>query len=294
MRLITPLDGPYIQCGNKKMLDFSSTDFLGLAQHPDVKKNAIKYTLRYGVGIPSITLISAPQQQLEEKVAQFLGMETATFFYDLEHAKAALENFKVTISQTPPAGKEKNLFCYDNSKTFGILGDRGIGFAKGQKGHDFILGTFSEGGGSFGAYIATSQAHKKKLPASVNFSPSTLGALDEILNLIPEMDAEREQLAKHTAWIKKMLTEKGLKAVSDPPLPVVSVAFATEEDAEKFAKLLTAEEIFVSTAIQKQLSFYITALHTPDDLDQLECALKNVLATDAALATQSLTPTPRK
>src|SRR6185437_10646198 len=127
MRAITPLDGPYIQLGNKKLLDFSSCDFLGLAQHPDVKKNGIKYTLRYGVGVPSDSLISAPQQQIEEKLAHFLGMETATFFHSLAEAKAALEAFKVTISQAAPSGKDKNLFCFDNSLTFGIAGQRGTG-----------------------------------------------------------------------------------------------------------------------------------------------------------------------
>ncbi len=258
------------------MLDFSSSDFLGLAQHPDVKKSAIKYTLRYGVGVPSNSCMSAPEQQLEEKLAHLLGMETVTFFHNLDQAKAALETFKVTIASTPPSGKDKNLFCFDNSHTFGIIGQRGTGLEHGTKGVDFILGTFENGGGSFGAYIATSQAHKKKLPASALLPPSVLGALDEILNLIPEMDAEREQLAKYTGWAKKMMTEKGWKTTVESPLPIVSISFTTEAEAEKLSKLLSDEEIFVSGS-EKKLSFHLTALHTPDDLDQLDCALKKIL-----------------
>jgi 7-keto-8-aminopelargonate synthetase-like enzyme len=46
-KLVTPLDGPYLQYQNKRLLDFSSEDFLGLSKHPDVKKSSIKYTLRF-------------------------------------------------------------------------------------------------------------------------------------------------------------------------------------------------------------------------------------------------------
>ena len=50
MDSIAPVDGPYINLDGKKLLDFSSCDYLGLAQHPEVKKGAIKYALKYGVG----------------------------------------------------------------------------------------------------------------------------------------------------------------------------------------------------------------------------------------------------
>ncbi len=53
MELGVPLDGPYLQYRGKKVLDFASHDFLGLAQHPEVKKSAIRYTLNSARDFPS-------------------------------------------------------------------------------------------------------------------------------------------------------------------------------------------------------------------------------------------------
>jgi len=295
MKAIIPLDGPYIQYCGKKMLNFSSYDFLGLAQHPEVKKSAIKYTLRYGVGIPSQSFDFAPQQQLEEKLAHYLGMETATFFPCMEGAKAALLEAKATIisSLSPRPSKGKTLLCIDDTDTFGILGPRGMGLAAGQKEIDFILGSFTKGCGNFGAYIATSHVLKKNFSGISPLPPSVLGALDAAFNFIPEMDGERQTLIQHTAWLKNQLEEKGWKA-SDSQFPIVTLSFQTEAEAEKLIHFFEDEGVFVGEANQKQISFVLTALHTPDDLDQLGWVLKKVSETDLALAMQSLTPTPER
>lgn len=295
MKAITPLDGPYIQCCGKKMLDFSTHDFLGLAQHPEVKKSAIKYTLRYGVGIPPHFLAYTPQQQLEEKLAHFLGMESAAFYPCFEGAKEAIENLKATIvsSLEQKRPKDAALLCLDDSDTFGILGPRGMGLAAQQKGVDIILGSFTRGGGNFGAYVATSHALKNKLAKTSPLPPSVLGALDAALNLIPEMDGERQTLVQHAAWLKKQLEENGWKA-TDSILPMINLSFQTEEEVEKLSRFFEEEGIFVGMPEKKQLTFFLTALHTPDDLDQLGWVLKKLSATDLAVAMQSLTPTPRR
>lgn len=295
MKTIIPIDGPYIQYCGKKMLDFSSYDFLGLAQHPEVKKSAIKYTLRYGVGIPSPSFVFTPQQQLEEKLAHYLGMETATFFPCTEGAKAALAELKANVvsSLSPKPSKSKGLLCIDDTDTFGILGPRGLGLAAGQKDADFILGSFTKGCGSFGAYIATSHLLKKNFSEISPLPPSVLGALDAAFNFIPEMDGERQTLVQHTAWLKNQLEEKGWK-VSCSELPIVTLSFQTETETEKFVRFFEDEGIFVGGVHQKQISFILTSLHTPDDLDQLGWALKKISETDLALAMQSLTPTPER
>jgi 7-keto-8-aminopelargonate synthetase-like enzyme len=295
MKSVTPLDGPYVQFCGKKMLDFSSHDFLGLAQHPEVKKNAIKYTLRYGVGTPPHFLASAPQQQLEEKLAHFLGFEAVTFYPCYEGAKAAVLELKATIvsSLAQKKSKDASLVCIDDSETFGVLGPRGMGLAAQQKGADLILGSFVRGGGNFGAYIGSSHTLKSKLAPSSALPPSVLGALDAALNFIPEMDSERQTLAQHATWLKKQLEENGWKA-KDSLLPIVSLSFSTEEEAAKLVRFFEEEAIFVGAPDSKQIVFCLTALHTPDDLDQLGTALKKLSTTDLAVAMQSLTPTPRR
>ena len=55
----------------KRMLDFSSADFLGLGKHPDVNKSVIRYVLKYGTGTPPPEVEFAPQRTLEEKLAYF-------------------------------------------------------------------------------------------------------------------------------------------------------------------------------------------------------------------------------
>jgi hypothetical protein len=52
------------------------------------------------------------------------------------------------------------------------------------------------------------------------------------------------------------------------------------------------DQIYLAPAIGNTLYIAMTALHTPDDLDQLTVSLKKMSETDLALAIQSLTPTP--
>src|ERR1700719_1632046 len=137
MEFVSPADGPYVSYQGKKCLDFSSCDFLGLAQHPEVKKAAIKYTLKYGVGIPVSPLGSAAQQQLEGKLAQFLGTEAAILLPSVDEAQEILKNLKATIvcSETQDIPKKKSaLLCIDDSFMLGITGENGFGAAAHQSG----------------------------------------------------------------------------------------------------------------------------------------------------------------
>jgi 7-keto-8-aminopelargonate synthetase-like enzyme len=255
--MMTPLDGPYVQVGGKKMLDFSSHDFLGLGQHPEVRKSAIRYTLKYGIGTPSNDAEFAPQRELEEKLAHLLGIKEAAFFSNLEEARLRFT--------------EKN--PVDDSLAFGVLGNRGLGLGTGQKS---VIGTFS----SIAAYTASTKGVKK----GSYLPPPLLGAIDAILCLAPEMEEERKNLKKHFQWLLGRLEEIGL---STPPSPLPRVFLPSS-----IAPLFAEEGIYVGKGAEAQVELCLTALHTPDDLDQLATALKKFSATDLALPMQSSTPTP--
>ena len=69
--------------GGKKFLNFSSNDYLGLANHPALKEAAIEAVKRFGVGAGASRLVSgslAPFHTLEESLADFKGTEAALTF----------------------------------------------------------------------------------------------------------------------------------------------------------------------------------------------------------------------
>jgi 7-keto-8-aminopelargonate synthetase-like enzyme len=289
MEYISPVDGPYISVQGKKHLDFSSYDFLGLAQHPEVKKAAIKYTLKYGVGIPTAPLGSAPQQQLEGKLAHFLGTEAAILFPSYDEAIQLLKNQKATIlsAEDEPKKKPSGLVCIDDSMMFGIAGENGFGEAAHKS--DLILGSLAFGAGCSGAYIAGPKKLLSSWSASQPLSFPTLGAIDSALSFIPEMSQERETLEKNTRWLQKQMKDLPARMLKSPR---AVLEFKSGKEAENLRQLFALDQIFLAPVKDNSVYIAMTALHTPDDLDQLAQALKKVSETDLALAIQSLTPTP--
>ena len=57
LRDLVPLPGPFVQAGEKKLLNFSSNDYLGLSQHSDIISRSIEFTKKYGAGATASRLI---------------------------------------------------------------------------------------------------------------------------------------------------------------------------------------------------------------------------------------------
>lgn len=73
----------HVVLDGKKFLNFSSNDYLGYAQHPEVIRSAQKALEHYGAGGRSSRLISGTldlHRELEEKLAAFKGAESALVF----------------------------------------------------------------------------------------------------------------------------------------------------------------------------------------------------------------------
>lgn len=78
-----PLTPASILWNERKFLNFCSHDYLGLSQHAELRKNAIKYLLHYGVGICDPEMENGYlecQQKLEEKCAEALNVSNAHLF----------------------------------------------------------------------------------------------------------------------------------------------------------------------------------------------------------------------
>jgi len=83
LRRVDSAQGPRIEIGGKSFLNFSSNDYLGLANHPILKGAAIKAVEKFGAGAGASRLICgslAPFHQLEETLADFKRTEAALTF----------------------------------------------------------------------------------------------------------------------------------------------------------------------------------------------------------------------
>src|ERR1051325_7440900 len=83
LRRVDSAQGPRIEIAGRTLLNFSSNDYLGLANHPALKEAAIKAVEKFGAGSGASRLICgslAPFHQLEETLAHFKGTEAALSF----------------------------------------------------------------------------------------------------------------------------------------------------------------------------------------------------------------------
>jgi 8-amino-7-oxononanoate synthase len=83
LRRVDSPQGPRLEIGGRTLLNFSSNDYLGLANHPALKEAALKAVEKFGAGAGASRLICgslAPFHELEETLAAFKGTEAALTF----------------------------------------------------------------------------------------------------------------------------------------------------------------------------------------------------------------------
>jgi 8-amino-7-oxononanoate synthase len=83
LRRVDSAQGPRIEIGGKTFLNFSSNDYLGIANHPALKAAAIKAVEKFGAGAGASRLICgslAPFHELEESLAAFKKTEAVLTF----------------------------------------------------------------------------------------------------------------------------------------------------------------------------------------------------------------------
>lgn len=83
LRRIDSAQGPVVQINGRSVLLFSSNNYLGLANHPEMIKAAVEATEGFGTGSGASRLISGNMmlhEELEKKIAQFKGTEATIIF----------------------------------------------------------------------------------------------------------------------------------------------------------------------------------------------------------------------
>src|SRR5438876_6321722 len=83
LRNVASAQGPRIVIDGREFLNFSSNDYLGLANDPVVKRAGLEAMEKYGVGAGASRLVCGnlePYQQLEDKLAKFKSKDAAIVF----------------------------------------------------------------------------------------------------------------------------------------------------------------------------------------------------------------------
>ena len=83
LRRVDSPQSPRMMIGGKSLLNFSSNDYLGLANHPALTKAAMQAVEKFGAGSGASRLICgslAPHHELEDALATFKGTEAALSF----------------------------------------------------------------------------------------------------------------------------------------------------------------------------------------------------------------------
>lgn len=108
--LQSPQDG-VVRVNGKKVVMLASNNYLGLSNHPVIRKAAIQGIRKYGYGVASVRFICGTQDihlELEKKISKFLGTEDTilfsscwaaneAFFAALTNEKLGYETYKDVI-----------------------------------------------------------------------------------------------------------------------------------------------------------------------------------------------------
>jgi 8-amino-7-oxononanoate synthase len=83
LREITVAQGPEVEIGGRRLINFSSNDYLGLANDPRLREAATSAIGEFGVGVGASRLISgtqSPHLRLERALTKWKGTESALCF----------------------------------------------------------------------------------------------------------------------------------------------------------------------------------------------------------------------
>ena len=179
------------------------------------------------------------------------------------------------------AGKHDAALFIDEAHAMGVFGDDGMGLTPGKK-VDLAMGTFGKGCGSSGAYVAGSKTICDYL---VNFCsgiiystalpPATLGAIDAALDVIPDMEIDRQQLLNAAEHLRRSVKALGLD-VGASASQIIPIIVGKDADALSLAEHLIAGG-FYAPAIrpptvpdgQARVRISLSAAHTDEDVQSL-------------------------
>jgi len=85
LRAVEAVDGAHVTIDGKRLLNFASNDYLGLAQHPALRGALTETASQWGVGATAAQLLGGRREEhaaLEESLARWTGRERALLLSD--------------------------------------------------------------------------------------------------------------------------------------------------------------------------------------------------------------------
>ncbi len=171
----------------------------------------------------------------------------------------------------------------DDAHATGILGQGGSGLSGDA---DIVIGTCSKALGGFGGFVACSETARDYLVnrcAGIVYStalpPPVLGAIDAALDLVPDMDRERAQVADLAARFRAGASAMGLDT-GGSTTQIVPVILGSPEAAATMSLQLRQAGLWATCirpptvpAGTARLRLAFTAAHQDSDIDRLLAAL---------------------
>lgn len=121
----TSIEGPQggtVSVGGKDVVMLASNNYLGLSNHPDIKRAAIKGIKKYGYGVASVRFLCGTQDihlRLEKKISRFVGCEDTILF---SSCFAANEGFFASlINENLGAGEYRDVIYSDRLNHASII-----------------------------------------------------------------------------------------------------------------------------------------------------------------------------
>ena len=115
LQTVMPLEGVDVRIEGRKVVNFCSNDYLGLAKHPLLIKRAVEFAERYGAGATASRLICGTYdcfQSVEKKLAALKGTETALILNS---------GFQANVSILPALADRQTLIFSDQLNHSSII-----------------------------------------------------------------------------------------------------------------------------------------------------------------------------
>lgn len=185
------------------------------------------------------------------------------------------------------ADRYNAMLFVDDAHAVGVWGPNGLGLSFGVEGVDMTLGTFGKAFGVFGAFVTCPQQMRDYL---INFCPGfiyttalpppVIGALDAALELIPEMEEERERYHQKIKKVKRELVELGYDTGASTS-QIIPVIVGEDQKTLKLSEYLRERHGILATAIRpptvseqsSRIRLTVTSIHTDEQIKHLIDAL---------------------